>query len=154
MRSFVFKKQICLMPHFWKFISWALLKELSSYRAFVVIWGNLSNSFFLRSQAILVLTSNFFRLGLLLKTVWISTLANILWKRGLLMNFAFSNLKILQISFLKGCRLPGRTILSLPSSWKTVVNTIIIHKQSLYDEDCGEQRFFKQVNQPYQHWHY
>ena len=136
---FVCKKIFCLMPHFWKFIPWALLKELSSYRAYVVIWGNLSSSFFLLSQTIFVLTSNFFRFGLLLKTGLMSTLANILWKRGLLMNFAFSNLKILQISFLKGCRLPGRTILSLPSSWKTVVNTIIIYKQS--DEDCGEQRF-------------
>ena len=142
MRSLLVKKFL-FDASFWKFIPWALLKELSSYRAYVVIWGNLSSSFFLLSQTIFVLTSNFFRFGLLLKTGLMSTLANILWKRGLLMNFAFSNLKILQISFLKGCRLPGKTMLSLPSSWKTVAHTKIIHKQYLYDENCGEQRFFK-----------
>ena len=61
---------------------------------------------------------SFFRLALLLNTCLISIFENIFEKRGLLINLAFSVLKIKLISFSSGIRLPGNTQLTLLSSWK------------------------------------
>ena len=140
------------MPHLMMLLFFLnfILRELSSYRACVVIWGNLwnSNTSWL-IQTIFVLTINFFRFGLFMNTGWMSILAKTFWKRRLLMNLAFSILKISLISFLKGSRLPGKTRLSLPSSWKNKC----IHNNNTHTVRCDENcvRTNKQCNQPYQH---
>ena len=120
MRSYIWKKIFvwCLIydfvisPEF-------ILRELSSYRAYVVIWGNLWNSIILIYSNYFCPYNDLFKFGLFMNTGWMSILAKTFWKRRLLINLAFSTLKISLISFLKGRRLPGKTKLSLPSSWKS-----------------------------------
>ena len=118
----------CLIPHLYYLFPEFIWRELSSYQVFIVIWGKLWNSYFLDNPTNFVLTTSFFKFAMLLNTGWMSILENTLWKRGLLINFTFSNLKILLISSWKGRRLLGKTKLCLPFSWKTVVNTTITHK--------------------------
>ena len=152
MRSYIWKKKflfdassydINIFPEFYS----KRIILLPSVRSYLRKSLKFNTSWWI--QTIFVLTISFFRFGLFMNTGWMSILAKTFWKRRLLMNLAFSILKISLISFLKGSRLPGKTRLSLPSSWKNKC----IHNNNTHTVRCDENcvRTNKQCNQPYQH---
>ena len=94
---------------------------------------SLTHFYFLFFQLILVLTIIFFKFALLAKTCPSSILENIWENRWLARNLAFSILIISLISSSNFMRLPGRTKLTLPFSWKRLHITKTAQKHIVYN---------------------